>query len=214
MSNSRKARSAEGLRRLRGALRPAIAFEVWFTLVFVVSFAPAAGWLLNRLVASSGQYAIADHDLLAFALSPRGALFLFLSVGLTLGFWFAEQVGLMLIVVNAARRKRTPVSLVLWQNFTHLPALVRLGLLQGLAFLLAGIPIGIGVWLSYRTLLGEWDFYYYLNTQPTTWWVFVAVAGTLLVTFLAFVGWLYVRWLFAIPGLVFENANPTEALRV
>jgi glycerophosphoryl diester phosphodiesterase len=202
-----------GLAQLRGALKPAIAFEVWFTLVFAVSFAPVSAWLLNRLVVRSGQYAIADHDLLAFALSPEGALFLLLSVGLALAFWFAEQVGLLLIVVNAARSAKVAVSLVLWQNLTRLPALVRLGLLQGLAYLAAGVPVVIGIWLAFRTLLGEWDFYYYLNVQPPSWWAFVAVAGALIVAFLSFAAWLYVRWVFAIPGLVFENAKPTTALR-
>lgn len=204
-----------GFGRLRGALKPAIAFEIWFTLVFAVSIAPASAWLLNRLVARSGQYAIADHDLLAFALSPEGALFLLLSVGLALAFWFAEQVGLLLIVINSSRGKtKITVSLVLWQNLTHLPALVRLGLLQSLAFLAAGIPVGIGIWLAYRTLLRDWDFYFYLNVQPASWWVFVAIAGALVVTYLAFAVWLYVRWLFSIPGLVFEHAKPTTALRM
>ncbi len=203
-----------GITQLRGALKPAIAFEVWFTLVFAVSFTPVSAWLLNRLVVRSGQYAVADHDLLAFALSPEGALFLLLSVGLALAFWFAEQVGLLLIVVNAARNTKIPISLVMWQNLTRLPALVRLGLLQGLAYLVAGVPIGIGIWLAFRALLREWDFYYYLNVQPPSWWAFVAIAGALIVTYLSFAVWLYVRWLFAIPGLVFENAKPTKALRV
>ena len=202
-----------GFDQLRGALRPAIAFEIWFTLIFVVSVAPAFGWLLNRLVARSGQYALADHDLLAFALSPQGALFLLLGVGLILTFWFAEQVGLLIIVLHATRRKNVSVSLVLWQNLTHLPALLRLALFQGLVYLVAGIPVGIGIWLAYRRLLTEWDFYYYLNVQPTSWWVFVAVAGALLATYLALVAWLYVRWLFSIGQLVFENATPTAALR-
>jgi glycerophosphoryl diester phosphodiesterase len=71
-----------GIAQLRRALKPAIAFEIWFTLVFVIAFAPASGWLLNHLVTRSGQVAIADHDLLAFAFSPSGVLFLLLTVGL------------------------------------------------------------------------------------------------------------------------------------
>ena len=60
------------LKHLRVSLKPAIAFETWFTLIFVVSFAPASAWLMNWLVARSGQYAISDNDLLAFFLSIRG----------------------------------------------------------------------------------------------------------------------------------------------
>ena len=88
---------------LRAVLKPAIAFEIWSTLIFVVSFAPASAWLMNWLVASSGQYAVSDHDLFAFFLSFRGILFLLLGFGFVLAFFFAEQVGLLVIVVTAAR---------------------------------------------------------------------------------------------------------------
>ena len=60
---------------LRFVLKPAIAFEFWSTLIFMVSFAPATGWLLNRLVAASGQFAVSDNDLFAFFLSSQGILF-------------------------------------------------------------------------------------------------------------------------------------------
>ena len=89
------------LKYLRFILKPAIAFEFWSTLIFMVSFLPASGWLLNRLVASSGQYAVSDNDLLAFFLSSQGILFLVLSVGFVLAFWFAEQAGLLIFCVNA-----------------------------------------------------------------------------------------------------------------
>ena len=89
------------LKHLRFVLKPAITFEFWSTLIFMVSFVPASGWLLNRLVAASGQYAISDSDLLAFFLSTQGILFLVLSVGFVLAFWFAEQVGLLIISLRA-----------------------------------------------------------------------------------------------------------------
>jgi glycerophosphoryl diester phosphodiesterase len=162
----------------------------------------------------SGQYAIADQDLIAFASSFAGLLFGLLSVGFFLAFWFTEQVGLLLIVVNAARGRRDPVSLVLWKNLVRLPALLRLGLIQAAAYLAVLVPGALGIGLAYSRLFGEWDFYYYFTVRPTSWWVFVAVAGAILTTYLALVTWLYVRWLFAIPAIVFENVRPVRALRM
>ncbi|MDH3884108.1 MAG: hypothetical protein OET63_07840, partial [Desulfobacterales bacterium] len=78
------ARYRSALERLRFVLKPAITFELWSTLIFMVSFVPASGWLLNRLVAASGQFAVSDNDLLAFFLSTQGILFLILSVGFVL----------------------------------------------------------------------------------------------------------------------------------
>jgi glycerophosphoryl diester phosphodiesterase len=115
--------------RLRAVLKPAIAFEFWSTLIFMVSLAPASGWLLNRLVAASGQYAVSDKDLVAFFLSSQGILFLIFSVGFVLAFWFAEQVGLLIVSVKAVSEKKVSVSLALCEQMTRLPAVLRLGLL-------------------------------------------------------------------------------------
>ena len=198
---------------LRFVLKPAIAFEFWSTLIFMVSITPATGWLLNRLVASSGQYAVSDNDLLAFFLSSQGILFLILSVGFVLAFWFAEQVGLLIISINAVFDKKVSVSHVLWEQITHLPALFRLGLLQAAVYLVASIPFVLGIGLTYLLLLREWDLYYYINVRPLSWWIAVAIAGTILAAYLLLAAWLYIRWLFSIPVLVFEEATPTGALR-
>jgi hypothetical protein len=96
---------------LRLALKPAIAFELWSTLIFMISFAPATGWLLNRLVAASGQFAVSDNDLVAFFLSAQGILFLLFSIGFVLTFWFAEQIGLLIISVRAAYECCQPGSM-------------------------------------------------------------------------------------------------------
>jgi glycerophosphoryl diester phosphodiesterase len=199
--------------RLRAVLKPAIAFEFWFTLIFMVSLAPASGWLLNRLVAASGQYAVSDKDLVAFFLSSQGILFLIFSVGFVLAFWFAEQVGLLIVSVKAVSEKKVSVSLALCEQMTRLPAVLRLGLLQAAGYLAAGIPFVSAIGLVYRLLLWEWDLYYYVNVQPLSWWIALIIAGTILSLYLLLTAWLYLRWLFSIPILVFEDATPIEALR-
>jgi glycerophosphoryl diester phosphodiesterase len=167
---------------------------------------------MHGLIARSGQYAISDTDLVAFFLSFGGILFLVLSVGFVLAFWFAEQVGLMIILLKAARGGNVAVSRVLWEYIKHTPALVRLGLLQAAGYLVAGIPFGFGIGLTYWLLLREWDLYYYLTVQPLSWWIALAVAGTISTVYLLLAAWLYIRWLFSIPTLVFENTTATGAL--
>ena len=198
---------------LRFVLKPAIAFELWSTLIFMISFAPATGWLLNRLVAASGQFAVSDDDLIAFFLSSQGILFLILSVGFVLAFWFAEQVGLLIISVNAASRKQISVSQVLWEEITHMPALLRLGMLQAAGYLVLSIPFLLGNGLVYWFLLSEWDIYYYINVQPLSWWIALSLAGTISAVYLYLAARLYIRWLFSIPILVFEDTSPYGALK-
>ena len=152
------------LEHLRFVLKPAIAFEFWSTLIFMVSFAPASGWLLNRLVAASGQYAVSDKDLVAFFLSSQGILFLIFSIGFVLTFWFAEQVGLLIISLRAAFEKKISVSQVLWEQIAHFPALIRLGLLQAGVYLVTSIPFLLGIGLVYWLLL-EFDIYFYYSQR-------------------------------------------------
>jgi membrane-anchored glycerophosphoryl diester phosphodiesterase (GDPDase) len=182
---------------LRFVLKPAIAFEFWSTLIFMVFFAPATGWLLNRLVAASGQFAVSDNDLFAFFLSSQGILFLLISAGFVLAFWFAEQVGLLIISVNAASGKQVSVSLVLWEQITHLPALLRLGLLQAAGYLGLSIPFVLGNGLVYWLLLRKWDIYYYISVQPLSWWIALFIAGTISAAYLLLAAWRYIRvnWL-------------------
>jgi glycerophosphoryl diester phosphodiesterase len=205
-------RYRSALKYLRFILKPAIAFEFWSTLIFMVSFAPASGWLLNRLVAAGGQYAVSDNDLVAFFLSSQGILFLIFSIGFVLTFWFAEQVGLLIISVRAASEKKIAVSQVLWEQIAHFPALIRLGLLQAGVYLVASIPFLLGIGLVYWLLL-EFDIYFYVNVKPLSFWIALIIAGTLSAAYLLLAVWLYVRWLFSIPILVVEQATPLEALR-
>jgi glycerophosphoryl diester phosphodiesterase len=205
-------RYRSAIERLKFAFKPAIAFEFWSTLIFLVSFAPASGWLLNRLVAASGQYAVTDNDLVAFFLSSQGILFLIFSIGFVLTFWFAEQVGLLIISVRAAAKKKIAVSQVLWEQIARFPALIRLGLLQAGAYLVASIPFLLGIGLV-NWLLLEFDIYFYVNVKPMSFWIALIIAGTLTVAYLLLAAWLYVRWLFSIPILVVEQATPFEALK-
>jgi glycerophosphoryl diester phosphodiesterase len=201
------------LKTRRDVLRPAIVFQIWSTLIFAVSFAPAAGWLLNRLVTLGGQYAVSDHDLIAFFLTVPGVLLLVLGISFVLAFWFAEQVALLLIIDKAHRGDKVTVSLVIWEQLGRLPALFRLGLFQAGALLVVGIPFGLGIWLTYHLLLGEWDLYFYINVRPPSWWIALAIGGTLSATYLALATWLHYRWMLAVPALVLGNATPREALR-
>jgi glycerophosphoryl diester phosphodiesterase len=207
------ARYTWALKSLRMVLKPAITFEFWSTLLFVVSFAPASAWVMNRLVASSGHYAVSNHDLITFFLSFRGLLFLFLGIGFALAFWFAEQVGLLIIVVDAVLGRKTSVSTALWEKITRIPSLLRLGLLHAAGYMAACIPFGGGIALTYWLLLGDKDINYFLAVKPWTWWIALILAGAIAVAYLILAVWLYTRWLLSVPALVFENMTPTGALR-
>jgi glycerophosphoryl diester phosphodiesterase len=198
---------------LRRAAKSVVGFEFWFSLIYAVILAPLTAWLLNRLVVSSGQVAVSNQDLIHFFLSTQGVVFALLSLTFVLAFVFLEQVGLLIISMAATEGRRVSVSAVLWENLTHIPALIRLGLLQAMFYGLAALPFAGGGALTYIFLLGDRDINYYLAVQPWQWWVALVIAGVLTLLYLMVAAWLFVRWLFAIPALVFENVRPVGALK-
>jgi glycerophosphoryl diester phosphodiesterase len=192
---------------------PVITFEFWFSLIYIAGLSPLAAWLLNRLVVSSDQLVISNHELLTFFLSIRGILFLLFSISLFLALGFAEQAGLLILAIACAYSGMTSVSSALWEEIGHFPALVRLGLMQAVLYSAACIPFGGGLALTYLILLGDRDLNYYLSARPWEWWVALAIATALALCFFLVAAWLFVRWLFAVPALVFEDAAPADALK-
>ena len=213
MAKSLFNRYGQAWRTLRRAAISIISFEFWFSLIYAVVLAPLTAWLLNRLVVSSGQVVISNQELIRFFLSTQGALFVLSSLTFLLAFLFLEQVGLMIISMAATEGRRVSVSDVLWENITHIPALIRLGLLQAILYGLVALPFAGGGALTYIFLLGGRDINYYLAVQPWQWWVALVVAGVLILLYLIVVAWLFVRLMFAIPALVFEHLRPVAALK-
>jgi glycerophosphoryl diester phosphodiesterase len=199
---------------LREIVRPAVAFEFWYAVLYAAALTPMAAWLLNRLVVSGGQLAISNYDLIGFLLSVRGIAFLLLNLALLLALAYAEQVGLMIIALGACLGRKTSVSFALRENIVRLPALIRLGILQAACYAAVCLPFAGGAALTYRLLLGDRDINYYLTFRPWNWYVALSIGGVLGVASLSLVTWLLVRWLFAVPAVVFENSSPLRAMRV
>jgi glycerophosphoryl diester phosphodiesterase len=199
--------------RLLPIIKPAIAFEFWFSLLYVTVFTTLSAWLLNRLLVSSGQFAISDYDLITFFLSGRGILYLLLSATFALVLGFAELVGLLMISMDAAMGRKAPVSDTLWENIRHIPALIRLGLIQAGGYAVLSIPFIGGIAATYRIFLWNRDINYYLSTKPFEWWAALLIAGILVVAFFVAAAWIFVRWLFAVPFLIFEKTSPVRSLR-
>ena len=206
-------RYKQAWRSLRRAAKPAVSFEFWFSLIYAVVLTPLTAWLLNKMEVSRGQVVVSNQELISFFLSTHGVVFVLLSITFVLTFVFLEQVGLLIISMAATEGHRVSVSTVLWENMIHIPALIRLGLLQAVFYAAASLPFAGGAALTYFSLLGDHDINYYLAVQPWQWWVALVIAGILTVLYLIVAAWLFVRWLFAVPALVFENAPPVKALQ-
>jgi hypothetical protein len=85
---------------------------------------------------------------------------------------------------------------------------IRLGLLQAIIYFFASLPFLAAGALTYFGLLAEHDINYYLTERSWQLWVALLIALVIAGGCLLLGAWLYIRWLFAVPALIFENANP------
>ena len=198
---------------LRREIKPIIGFELWFSLIFVVVLAPFTAWLVDNLLISNGQIAVSNEDILSFFISFRGALFIVLSASFFIGLAFWEWIGLMVISLAAADGRVISVSRVLGEEAVHFWSVIRMGILQALIYCLAGLPFLAAGALTYFTFLAEYDINYYLSVRPWQLWIALFLSAIIGGLYLLLGALLYIRWLFAIPALIFENARPVEALR-
>ncbi|MBA7680471.1 hypothetical protein ES703_88787 [subsurface metagenome] len=195
------------------AVKPVVGFEVWFSLIYAVVLAPFTAWLLNKLLVPGGPLAVSNEDIITFFLSPLGVLFILLSIAFFLGLAFLEQVGLMVISLAAVEGRVLSASSALWESLAHFLPIIRLGLLQAMVFGAASLPFLAAGALTYVSFLGEHDINYYLSAQPWQWWTALVISGIIFVSYIVVAAYLYIRCLFAVPVLIFENARPVEALK-
>jgi glycerophosphoryl diester phosphodiesterase len=199
--------------KLRREIRPVVGFEIWFSLIYAVVLAPFTALLVDSLLVSNGQIAFSNEAILTFFLSIRGVLFILLSTTIFLGLAFLEWIGLMILSLAAADNRVISVSRVLGEEVVHAWSVIRLGLLQATLYLSVSLPFLAACALTYFTLLGEHDINYYLSEKPWQLWTALLIFGFIGLANLLVGAWLYIRWLFAIPALIFEHARPIEALK-
>ncbi|MGD8286812.1 MAG: glycerophosphodiester phosphodiesterase family protein [Desulfobacterales bacterium] len=193
-------------------VKAVVGFEVWFSLTFAAVLAPLSAWLLNRLLVTGGQLALSNDEIIGFFLSFQGVLFILISITFFIGLTYLEQVGLMMISLASLKGRVISVSNVLWADLVHFVSIIRLGLLQATVYGAVSLPFLAAGALTYIAFLGDHDINYYLAAKPWQWWTAVATVGVIAVCYLGVVVWLYVRWLFAVPILIFENKRPVKAL--
>ena len=198
---------------LRKAVRPVVGYEIWFSLIYATALAPFAAWLVNSLLVTNGQIAVSNESILFFFMSVRGVLFILFSTTFFLGLAFIEWIGLMTICLAAADGRVVSVSRVLGEGCVYAWSVIRLTLMQAAIYISAGLPFLAAGALTYLAFLAEHDINFYLSARPWQFWIALLCVAILGGGYLLVGAWLYIRLLFALPAIIFENARPVEALR-
>ncbi|MHC4220140.1 MAG: glycerophosphoryl diester phosphodiesterase membrane domain-containing protein, partial [Planctomycetota bacterium] len=200
-------------RDLRRSLPTLIGFEVLFRIFLVAALAPLTAWALTAIIALRRSVIISNEEIASFLLSPIGALALLLAGTLTLGTLLAQGAGIINIVSWAARDERIGPIRAFLRVVRTLPALLLLALRQMAVFAVLAAPFAVVTAVTAAVLLARHDINYYLHAKPPSFRVAASICGLMAVGALVVAAVLYVRWLFAVPILLYEGAGPRAALR-
>jgi glycerophosphoryl diester phosphodiesterase len=183
-----------------------LAFEVIFQVLNLVVLAPVAAWTTRRFLQRWGRCSVGNFEVAAFLISPVGIVTLVTVGGFVLATVYLQIAGLMKLLDDPER----PWWAALVGRAGEFPRLVALGAVQMVVYLLLAAPFLLGVWLAYRAFWSGRDLYGLMIVRPPAFWFGAAIAGGLAAVYAVLGGLLFVRWLFALPSLLFE---PEVSLR-
>lgn len=190
-----------------------IAFSLLFRLLFAVSFAPASAWVVGTLIATTGDLALGNEDLIRYVLSPFGVLTVLVGAAFSLAAVFSEQAGVLNIAEASIERKQVTSLGAVWSIVRIFHRLLSLGLIEAVLYGITAAPFLALAGLTYWMLLTQQDINYYWTVRPTEFWLAVSIGGVLVAGLALIWGILYVRWSFAVAALQWEQKRPLEAMR-
>ena len=188
-----------GWRLFLNSWKPMAAYTllVWVATLGVLS--PVVAWVLNRLVAQSGERVVGNSDILHWLLSVKGLAALVLCGGLTLLGLLLQVTGLIRIAYEGGRAGRWRVKRALHWLLADLYPLLRFCLSAFLLCVALLLPLLACLGLIYSLLLGAHDINYYLSVRPPAWKWALALGGLCVLLWAAGAGILFLRWIYALP---------------
>ncbi|MFW3613333.1 glycerophosphodiester phosphodiesterase family protein [Billgrantia antri] len=201
------------LRSLREHLRPLVAYHLFFTLLASSLLLPGVAWTLTSLLRRFDRTVVTNAALLDLLFSPGGILWLLAAIGLTFLVLYLQQAGMILVAVKRRDNHYQLAFIALWQTLRRLPVLAGLVVLQVGTHLLLLIPVALLLGWLYENVIGGLDPYFVLRMRPPALWLFLAGAIPLSLAWALIAGWLYVRWILALPTAMLENLSPLAALQ-
>ncbi|MDX5378257.1 MAG: glycerophosphoryl diester phosphodiesterase membrane domain-containing protein [Halomonas sp.] len=201
------------LRSLREHLRPLVAYHLFFTLLASSLLLPGVAWTLTSLLRRLDRTVVTNAALLDLLFSPGGILWLLAAIGLTFLVLYLQQAGMILVAVKRRDNHYQLAFIALWQTLRRLPVLAGLVVLQVGTHLLLLIPVALLLGWLYENVIGGLDPYFVLRMRPPALWLFLAGAIPLSLAWALIAGWLYVRWILALPTVMLENLSPLAALQ-
>lgn len=187
-------------RRTRRRFGAAAPFSLSFKVLQAILVTPIVAVSLRLLLQRWGRVSVGNFEIAAFLLSPPGIAAVVCIGTISLSCVYLELAGLMRLLAEA--------RLGWWQALVGsrglVVRLVRLGLRQLAFYLLAAIPFLAGIGLIYAMLWRGRDLNGLIVLKPAEFWWGAGLAGVLGAGYLGLAGYCFLRWLLAVPAMLYE----------
>lgn len=196
---------------LQPTWRQILAIHFIYIGIGFIAFAPLLGVLGQILLKISGRTAVADMDLLFFALSPAGLLALGLFSAFSIVVVVFELASLMALGVAAANGQSIGVIDALKFSLRQLRPIFVLAAWLVIRLSLIAAPFALAAGAVAFFLITEYDINYYLAVQPSEFWVAALAIGLIAILMTAVLIRSLVHWSLSLPLVLFVGTPPAKS---
>jgi len=190
-----------------------VVFEAAFKLLEAWLLAPLIAVALAVVMSRAGHVALSDWDILDFLLTPFGLMYVGLFGTFTAASMLFQQAGVMTLVARTEDRGKPSSASLLVSVVSLAWRVIQLGAIKLGLLVLTSVPFVVLLGLTYFVFLSKHDINFYLAERPPVYWLAVGM-GAMVTLAAGVVGlMLAIRWSFALPILLFEQASPRDALQ-
>jgi glycerophosphoryl diester phosphodiesterase len=210
----------ETFARLRERPLPFLLAWIGIEALSAAALAPVGSWGVQRLIARTDRYAVANQDIVSFLLSWEGLLAGFLAATVSIGAYALARTSTILLahrrMENGSRGLGTDFRLGVLTTIDaarRVPSVLSLVARQIAILALFAAPfvalIGLIAWIVLRGV----DLYWLVNVRPTRYWL--GLGGVVVVGAIALLVLVpkLLRWSVALPLVVLDRERPARAMR-
>jgi glycerophosphoryl diester phosphodiesterase len=193
--------------------QPVFITHVIYSALGVIALFPVTGLIGRLFLSLSGESALADQDILLFAMTPLGlAAVVVLSAMMVFVIAF-EQASLMAIGISIQQGRAITVLSALNFGVTKAPQIFEFALRLVLRLLLLILPFLAAAAAVGLHFLTEFDINFYLSSKPAEFWLAAILISLILIAMLALVVRKSVQWSIALPLVLFADEQPSRCFQ-
>ena len=198
----------------RTSWRRILAVHLVYVGLGIFVFAPLLGVLGQVLLKMSGEPALADMDLLLFALSPTGLIAIGLFAAVSIVVIVFEMASFMAIGVANANGQSTDVSAALGFSFKRVKPIFLLAVWMIFKLLVTIAPFLLAAGAVVLFLITDYDINYYLAVQPAEFWMAAVVIGIIVFLMAVLLIRRLISWSLTLSLVLFAGTQPAKSFAV